>query len=224
MKIVFNDMSELTVQSVVPYKESLKVKTIFAQPSELREIFEDPVKTRRMKVYEMGDLIATYEGYTVFYRTEEYVGEIYGVTVYKPGDTPEEQADILEAAVKLAKMKAQELDDEQATDVRSLYPQWDGNGNDYTAGFKVNYEDVLYKCLQKHTSQSSWNPKDATSLWAKVLIPAPGIVPDWEQPDSTNPYMKGDKVKHKGKTWESVVDSNVWEPGAVGTESLWKEV
>ena len=29
---------------------------------------------------------------------------------------------------------------------------------------------------------------------------------------------------HNGKTWESLVDNNVWEPGAVGTESLWKEI
>ena len=33
-----------------------------------------------------------------------------------------------------------------------------------------------------------------------------------------------DKVMHNGKKWESLVDNNVWEPGATGTESLWKEV
>lgn len=27
-----------------------------------------------------------------------------------------------------------------------------------------------------------------------------------------------------GKTWESLADNNVWEPGVIGTESLWKEV
>ena len=37
-------------------------------------------------------------------------------------------------------------------------------------------------------------------------------------------WKKGDKVTHKGKTWESLIDNNVWEPGVVGTESLWKEV
>lgn len=26
-------------------------------------------------------------------------------------------------------------------------------------------------------------------------------IPEWEQPDSTNPYMAGDKVAHNGKTW-----------------------
>ena len=48
--------------------------------------------------------------------------------------------------------------------------------------------------------------------------------PEWEQPGSTNGYSKGDKVTHNGKTWESLVDNNVWEPGVIGTESLWKEV
>ena len=49
-------------------------------------------------------------------------------------------------------------------------------------------------------------------------------MPEWEQPDSTNPYMKGDKVTHNGKTWVSLIDNNVWEPGATGTAALWQEV
>lgn len=45
-------------------------------------------------------------------------------------------------------------------------------------------------------------------------------IPEWEQPDSTNPYAKGDKVTHNGKTWQSTTDNNVWEPGVYG----WEEV
>ena len=82
------------------------------------------------------------------------------------------------------------------------------------------YGGTLYKCLQAHTSQSTWTPADAPSLWAKVLIPTPGEIPDWEQPSSTNPYAKGDKVKHNGKIWISNLDGNVWEPGVYG----WTEV
>ena len=40
----------------------------------------------------------------------------------------------------------------------------------------------------------------------------------WEQPESTNPYMKGDKVTHAGRTWVSTIDNNVWEPGVYGWE------
>ena len=79
---------------------------------------------------------------------------------------------------------------------------------------------MLYRCLQAHTAQADWNPADAPSLWAKVLIPDPEVIPEWEQPESTNPYMKGDKVKHNSKTWISDIDGNVWEPGVYG----WNEV
>ena len=54
----------------------------------------------------------------------------------------------------------------------------------------------------------------------KVLIPDTDTIPEWEQPDSTNPYAKGDKVTHNGKTWQSTTDNNVWEPGVYG----WEEV
>lgn len=134
-----------------------------------------------------------------------------------------ERAKVLRA--KIEQMSQSVItEDEEAADYSELFPQWDGNGIKYTVGFKCRYNSVLYKVLQAHTSQKIWNPVDAPSLFAKVLIPDPSVIPEWEQPESTNPYMKGDKVKHNGKTWESLIDNNVWEPGVVGTESLWKEV
>ena len=37
-------------------------------------------------------------------------------------------------------------------------------------------------------------------------------------------YQPGSVVSHNGKLWVSVfAGQNVWEPGAVGTESLWTE-
>ena len=112
------------------------------------------------------------------------------------------------------------LTDEQAATVPGIYPMWNGDGAAYAVGDRVQYAGALYKCLQAHTSQSTWTPTDAPSLWANVLIPTPGEIPDWEQPDSTNAYSKGDKVKHNGKIWTSDTDGNVWEPGVYG----WTEV
>jgi hypothetical protein len=86
------------------------------------------------------------------------------------------------------------------------------------------HDDTLYKVLQDHISQESWTPADAASLFAQVLIPDEDVIPEWVQPDSTNPYMTGDKVTHNGNTWISTIDNNVWEPGAVGTETLWTEI
>lgn len=136
------------------------------------------------------------------------------------GATSELQA----AAMVVTRFQAQALPDALALEAKAIYPVWDGNGVKYTKDHKVLYKDVLYKCLQEHTSQADWTPDTAPSLWAKVLIPDPEVIPEWEQPLSTNGYKKGDRVKHKSKTWESLVDNNVWEPGIVGTEGQWKEV
>lgn len=107
--------------------------------------------------------------------------------------------------------------DEAALEGAELYKEWQADVA-YVANMRVRYAGVLYKCLQDHTSQATWTPTAAPSLWAKVLIPTPTEIPEWEQPSSTNPYMKGDKVKHNGKIWISTIDSNVWEPGVYGWE------
>ena len=115
------------------------------------------------------------------------------------------------------------LDDAKAVENTELFPAWKVD-TAYAVDERVRYQDTLYKVLQSHTSQADWTPDVAVSLFARVLNPDPDVIPDWEQPDSTNPYMKGDKVRHNDKVWESLIDNNVWEPGAVGTESLWTEV
>lgn len=113
-----------------------------------------------------------------------------------------------------------EVDGTTALRMTEFYPEW-AAGQAYTAGYKVQYGGKLWRCLQAHTSQDGWEPDSATSLWAKVLITDENVVPEWEQPDSTNPYSAGDKVTHNGKTWVSTIDNNVWEPGTV---EYWKEV
>ena len=130
--------------------------------------------------------------------------------------TRSEAEAIVAALVKLRESAT----DEQALSVPVLYPAW-RSGVDYVAGQRVLHGGVLYKALQDHTSQDDWTPGAAPSLFAKVLIPDAEIIPEWEQPDSTNPYSKGDKVTHNGKTWVSTIDNNVWEPGTV---EYWKEV
>lgn len=111
------------------------------------------------------------------------------------------------------------LSDEQAVTVAELYSPW-AVDTAYAADDRIQYNGALYKCLQTHTAQADWTPIAAPSLWTKVLIPDPESIPEWEQPDSTNSYMAGDKVMHNGKTWVSDIDNNVWEPGVYG----WTEV
>lgn len=128
------------------------------------------------------------------------------------------------AAIEFAKQMAATLDDSQALKVKALYPQWDGSGVAYAAGDRLTYEGNLYKVLQGHTSQADWTPDKAPSLFAEVLPGQEGTaIGEWLQPDSTNSYKQGDKVTHNGETWESLVDGNVWEPGATGV-TQWKQI
>ena len=111
------------------------------------------------------------------------------------------------------------VDDQTALRMAEYYPAPDAAS--YAAGDRIQYNGKLYKCLQAHTAQADWNPVDAPSLWAEVLAGQDGTaIGEWVQPDSTNPYMRGDKVNYKGKLYESEVDNNVWEPGVYG----WVEI
>lgn len=131
-----------------------------------------------------------------------------------------EKARELRKILEKAMTETASLTEAEAVAATCLYPKWNGNGAAYVKGQRVQDDGVLYTVLQNHTSQAGWKPTAAPSLFAKVLIPDPTAVPEWEQPDSTNPYSKGDKVTHNGKTWVSDIDNNVWEPGVYG----WTEV
>ena len=114
------------------------------------------------------------------------------------------------------------ISDDAALKMPDYFPTWDGNGHSYAAGDRVVYNDVLYKVLQDHTSQSDWTPDAAPSLFARVLTSTTGEPLPWEQPDSTNPYMTGDRVTYNGKVYESTQDNNVWAPDAY--PQGWKEI
>lgn len=129
--------------------------------------------------------------------------------------TREEAKAFIDSLVKLRNIAT----DEMSLQVPNLYPTWKA-GVAYEVGARVLHNEVLYKVITAHTSQADWAPDVAPSLFAKVLIPDENVIPEWEQPDSTNPYMTGDKVTHNGKIWVSIVDNNVWEPEVFGWEAV----
>ena len=120
---------------------------------------------------------------------------------------------------------AENLTDEEAVENTELYPAWGPEGHEYIPGDRVRYNGELYKVLQAHTSQDTWAPDVSPSLFARVLSGQDGEVGVWEQPDSTNPYMKGDKVHYPAATdpvYESTIDNNIWSPGAY--PQGWKQI
>ena len=207
MKIVFNDATELQVQQVEPRGDYLRILVVGTTPEQLRELFSDSVRTKKMTVLERGQTIATYDGYVAYYRTEIYTGQIYGVVMYRQESVPETQAAIVSAAVAVAQIEAQGLTDEQAITVKAIYPAYDSNGVLYPVDFKATQNDVLYKCLQEHTSQPGWEPGTAPSLWAAVASgEQAGTIEDpIPVPDSVTiagmEYEKGKYYSEGGKVY-----------------------
>lgn len=109
------------------------------------------------------------------------------------------------------------LDDEQAETVTALYPYWDVDIA-YEVGDRRQYDGLLYRCVQAHTSQADWTPDVTPALWVRTWTDP---FPEWVQPTGAHDaYNKGDKVSHLGKHWVSDIDANVYEPSVYG----WDEV
>lgn len=92
-----------------------------------------------------------------------------------------------------------------------------------TENLYYTQDDVLYRCTRS-TGTAVYNAlSEMVGLYVEVVTsgtepeePTGEEIAEWVQPDSTNPYMTGDRVLHNGSTWESTVDNNVWEPGVYG--------
>lgn len=96
MKIIFNDGTELTIQKAYVESGALRIKTISVTQEQLRAIFQDTVKTVKMTVQEMGQVLAVYDGYTQYAGTTVYEAGILEPFLYKAGETPEEKFAMLE--------------------------------------------------------------------------------------------------------------------------------
>ena len=116
--------------------------------------------------------------------------------------------------LKCLKMFAETLTDEQALEVPLVFDEFEV-GKGYEVGKRILYQGVLYKVITSHTSQETWTPDVAPSLFAPIINETiDGSIPEWKQPDSTNAYMTGDKVMFEGQEYESLIDNNIWSPSA----------
>jgi len=97
MKIIFNDGTELQIQQAyIDSEGSLRIKTISATQEELRIMFSDAVKTKKITVKERGQTIAEYENYTQFEGITAYNAGFLEPFLYKVGETPGEKIDKLQ--------------------------------------------------------------------------------------------------------------------------------
>lgn len=105
------------------------------------------------------------------------------------------------------------LDDEQDESVTVLFPLWETD-TQYAVGDRRQYNGLLYRCVQAHTSQADWTPPAVPALWVRTSTDE---WPEWIQPTGAHDaYEKGAKVSHNGKHWINDIDANVYEPGVYG--------
>ena len=174
---------------------------------------------------EIINVVPSYDANTQVVTRDSYTEEDTTITVnYVVTAKPLTKEEQLENQRNLAlTFFAETLSDAQALQVPMLFDEFDGNGVAYEVGKRIMFEGVLYKVIQAHTSQADWTPAAAPSLFAKVINETiDGSIPEFEQPDSTNPYMKGDRVLFNGKVYESLIDNNVYSPEAY--PAGWKEI
>lgn len=96
MKLIFNDATELTIQSAeIRPDGSLMIKTISDTEENLKTIFQDGFKTKKMIIKERESTIGTYENYTELEGIMKYTAGILGVVLYKSDETPEDKLESL---------------------------------------------------------------------------------------------------------------------------------
>lgn len=70
-----------------------------------------------------------------------------------------------------------EVDDNTALRMTEFYPEWSA-GQAYTAGYKVQYDGKLWRCLQAHTAQAGWEPENTPALWTEICENHAGTMDD----------------------------------------------
>jgi len=162
---------------------------------EQRTLGADRVDTVRITLDTPPDLIAEYAQGEYTEVMEHYL------VLYKPPEkiVLQEKLDSIATA----------LPDDIAVEFLDLYPVWMEGMALYT-GDRVYHGGGLYRVQQAHTAE---HPPSVNTAALYTRIQSPGVVQAWVTGQS---YAKGVRVTHKGKTWESQVDNNVWEPGAAG--------
>lgn len=99
--------------------------------------------------------------------------------------------------------------DVEAYTMRYLYPEWSADSVEYKKDDRMMYNNKFYKVLQNHTSQESWTPDTASSLFVEISDPNDEW-PEFKQPAGAHDaYMKDDKVTFNGKHYTSKIDNNV---------------
>ena len=73
------------------------------------------------------------------------------------------------AFIEAVKKIRETVSDDIALENIALYPEWKVNV-ELKVGDRVQHNDKLYKVLQDHTTQSTWTPTDALTLFEPIDV------------------------------------------------------
>ena len=113
------------------------------------------------------------------------------------------------AFVKMAEKG--DIDELTASENANLFLEWK-TGVNYKTNTLLQYEGLLYRVLQEHTSQADWEPDKTPSLYKALSVNENGVL-EWSRPiSSVDAYMIGDECMFNGVHKRSTIDNNVWSP------------
>lgn len=115
------------------------------------------------------------------------------------------------------------MTEEEKVAAPQLFPLWEPNTY-YKTGRTFVHEDVVYSVIQEHTSQADWPPDKTPALFRRLSkVEEVDEVPEFVRPTGAHDaYSMGDRVKFKDKTYESLLNGNVYSPEEY--PAGWKEI
>lgn len=158
-------------------------------------------------MYEIIKNIITYEPYNL----QDIIKKIN--TVWVRGDITEEQKDEL---IQLANEKANPENSKAEQDKQITYLLDHVQTLETTVTEQgKQIQSIIDKLAEGETIVPEPEPE-----------PEPEEFPEWYAWDGIQrpiPWQLDSKCTHNGKKWVSLVNDNVWEPGSIGTETVWTE-
>lgn len=116
-------------------------------------------------------------------------------------------------------LRADQMTADEIAALVELYPDYATN-TAYAVDSIVAYDGLLYRVVQAHTSQATWQPDRTPALYTPAT--PDNVIGIWKQPlGSFDSYNLGALVTYQGSVWRSTINANVWPPG---TGALWEVV
>ena len=155
--------------------------------------------------YQLGIADSVEEDYEEFLQLVKQikanVGKDFNKQLTTKVPTTPRQADV--ARLMIMAINTMPLDDQQALEVKSLYPSWESFiGKQLEKDMKVQYDGKLFKVVQTHTAQQDWYPSISTaSLFTEIVEDHAGTLED------PIPYpADGNMVIYNGKYY---IENNI---------------